>query len=221
MELDPKQPETERDASRPRLPRVPARSPSESLPPTAKKILVAAKQLLATKGLNALTLEAVTDKVGVNKALVHYYFGSKAGLIEAVVDEIVLDQCASMANDISAHTSVADRVDSFVAGVRRMATNVDGYSGFFDVLPHGTRDTRLRRRLVYLYDLWYQWNLEWLGLDSMPENDARKATLGAMGSFAAAVVDGIAVQAMIHGPSYDPEPTLDLFTHCLRRLLEE
>ena len=221
MELDPKEPAIDEVTNRLRLPRVPARSPSRFLPPTAKKILDAAKQLLAAKGMKALTLEAVTDKAGVNKALVRYYFGSKAGLIEAVVDEIVIDQCASMANDISAHTSVAERVDSFVDNVRRMATNVDGYSGFFDILPHGIRDATLHRRLVYLYDLWYQWNLEWLGLDSLPDNDARRATLGAMGSFTAAVVDGIAVQAMIHGPSYDPEPTLELLSHCLRRLLEE
>lgn len=210
-----------RRADKQRLPRVPPRSPGDSLPPTAQKILAAAKDLLAAKGLSALTLESVTDKAGVNKALVRYYFGSKAGLIEAVVDEIVLDECASMANDLSANTSLDERVSTFVASVRRVATHVDGYRAFFDVLPHGARDRRLRRRLTYLYEVWYQWNLEWLGLDDGAEHDERVASLQAMGAFTAAVVDGIAVQALIHGPEYDPEPTLGLLDRCLRSMLEE
>jgi len=204
-----------------RLPRVPSRGAGSSLPPTARKILVAAKQVLSTKGLSALTLESVTSKAGVNKALVRYYFGSKAGLIEAVVDEIVLDECASMANDLSAHTTVTERVHSFVAGVRRMAKNVDGYRAFFDVLPHGARDRGLRRRLTYLYDLWYDWNLEWLGLDEAQADDERAARLRAMGAFTAAVMDGIAVQALIHGAEYDVEPTLDVLERCLLLMLEE
>jgi len=191
------------------------------LPPTARKILIAAKHLLTTRGLSALTLETVTNRAGVNKALVRYYFGSKAGLIEAVVDEIVLDECASMANDLSANTTVAERVRSFVASVRRMATNVDGYRAFFDVLPHGARDRGLRRRLTYLYDLWYEWNLEWLGLDDATADDERAAGLRAMGAFTAAVIDGIAVQALIHGAEYDVEPTLDILERCLLRMLEE
>ncbi|MBU2601206.1 MAG: TetR/AcrR family transcriptional regulator [Actinobacteria bacterium] len=206
---------------RQRLPRVPSRSPASSLPPTARKILIAAKHLLTTRGLSALTLETVTNRAGVNKALVRYYFGSKAGLIEAVVDEIVLDECASMANDLSANTTVAERVRSFVASVRRMATNVDGYRAFFDVLPHGARDRGLRRRLTYLYDLWYEWNLEWLGLDDATADDERAAGLRAMGAFTAAVIDGIAVQALIHGAEYDVEPTLDILERCLLRMLEE
>jgi len=61
---------------------------------------------------------------------------------------------------------------------------------------------------VYLYDLWYDWNIEWLGLDGLaPEYDAE---LRALGQFTAAVADGIAVQVEIHGEEYDPAPTLRL-----------
>ena len=89
-----------------------------------------------------------------------------------------------------------------------MATDVALCSSYFDILPHAVRDRHLRQRLVYLYDLWYDWNIEWLGLDDLgPEMDAE---LRALGQFTAAVADGIAVQVEIHGEEYDPEPLLRL-----------
>jgi AcrR family transcriptional regulator len=186
--------------------KLPVHDPNATLHPTALKILQAAKRLLVTKGFEAITLEAIAAEAGVNKASTRYYFGSKAGLMGAIVDEIVLDECAAVASDVSERMSQAERLDSFIANINRMATDVDSYSGYFDILPHALRDRHLRQRLVYLYDLWYDWNIEWLGLDGLdPEMDAE---LRALGQFTAAVADGIAVQVEIHGKEYDPGPAL-------------
>jgi AcrR family transcriptional regulator len=188
--------------------KLPVHDPAATLHPTALKILQAAKRLLVTKGYEAITLEAIAEEAGVNKAATRYYFGNKAGLMCAIVDEIVLDGCAALASDVSERMSESERLDSFVANINRMATDVESYSGYFDILPHALRDRHLRQRLVYLYDLWYDWNIEWLGLDGLdPELDAE---LRALGQFTAAVADGIAVQVEIHGAEYDPEPTLRL-----------
>ncbi len=45
-----------------------------------EKILLAAKGEFAEKGFNGTRLDAVAKRAGVNKALIHYYFGGKEGL---------------------------------------------------------------------------------------------------------------------------------------------
>jgi AcrR family transcriptional regulator len=197
--------------------KLPVLDPAASLHPTALKILRAAKRLLVTKGYEAITLEAIAEEAGVNKASTRYYFGSKAGLMAAMVDEIVLDECASIASDVSERMSESERLDSFVANITRMAMDVDSYSGYFDILPHALRDRHLRQRLVYLYDLWYDWNVEWLGLDG--GDPGLDVELRALGQFTAAIADGIAIQAEIHGKGYDPAPALAFLREFLTGVL--
>jgi len=201
-----------------RYPDAPVEPATASLSPTALRILAAAKDILSTAGYEGLTLDAIARQAEVNKAATHYHFGSKAGLIEAIVDEIVLDECAFMAHEISAEASLEERVDSLIDGVRRMAIDPASFGGFFDILPHALRDEALRRRLMQLYDVWFAWNLEWMGL-GRDEAEVCCDELRGMGRLIAAVVDGIAVQASIAGSDYDPEPTLCSLRACLLRVL--
>jgi AcrR family transcriptional regulator len=200
-----------------RRPLVVVGSRAEPLNPTALRILNAAKHLLANKGFSALTFEGIAAEAGVNKAATRYHFGSKAGLLEALVDEIVLDECASLAHDMSTDASLDERLDSFFSSVRRIAVDPGTFDGFFDVLPHALRDKALRKRLVYLYEVWYQWNLEWLDVVSL--EDERREALEGLGRLAAACIDGIAIQSSIHGRTYDPESTLRAFRLCLESVL--
>jgi len=52
---------------------------------TKDKIMDAAERLFAEHGLAATSLRAVIKSAGVNTAAVHYHFGSKEGLVEAVL----------------------------------------------------------------------------------------------------------------------------------------
>jgi AcrR family transcriptional regulator len=210
--------EPEAGAAAARMPLAPVLSPAASLPPTALKILEAAKKLLASKGYEALTLERIAAKAGVNKASTRYYFGSKAGLLEAIVDEIVLDECASMARNVPRGAPLEERVEGFIQGVRKMATDPASFGGFYDILPRALRDQNLRARLVRLYEVWYAWNLEWLVLEQV-EDERQREHLAAMGQVTAAIIDGIAIQTSIHGKEYDPEPTLETLRYCLLRTL--
>jgi AcrR family transcriptional regulator len=201
-----------------RSPDAPAEDPASTLSPTALRILAAAKQILSTDGYEGLTLDAVAREAKVNKAATHYHFGSKAGLIEAIVDEIVLDECAFMSHDVSPDASLDERVESLIEGVRRMAIEPATFGGYFDILPYALRDDGLRQRLARLYDVWFQWNLEWAGL-GRSEQEVKDDDLKAMGRLMAAMVDGIAIQASIEGRHYDPEPTLRALRTCLMKVL--
>ncbi len=187
---------------------LPVADPTTEMHPTALRILEAAKHLLVERGWNALTLEAIAAEAEVNKASTRYYFGDKAGLLTAVVDEIVLHECASVASTVAPGTPFEERLDQFMANLARVATNIDTFGGFFDILPHASRDDELRRRMVYLYDRWFEWNLEWLDLDGRLHPDVERQLRG-LARLAAAICDGLAVQALIYGKDHDPEAALE------------
>ena len=121
----------------------PFEDPVESLPATAQKILKAATALLAEKGYEAVTLENVAAAAGVNKASIRYNFGNKAGLIIAVADALIHDECLRMAADVES-VPQEERLHAAMVGIRRMIVDADSFRGFFDILPHAFRDPELR-----------------------------------------------------------------------------
>jgi len=52
---------------------------------TKDRILDAAERLFATQGVSGTSLRNVIKEAGVNTAAVHYHFGSREGLVEAVL----------------------------------------------------------------------------------------------------------------------------------------
>lgn len=54
---------------------------------TRAAILSAAEQIFARSGLEGARTDAIAAAAGVNKALLYYYFKSKGGLYEAVVED--------------------------------------------------------------------------------------------------------------------------------------
>jgi AcrR family transcriptional regulator len=53
---------------------------------TRERILDVAEELFAEKGIVATSLRALTKAAGVNLAAVHYHFGSKEALLDAVLE---------------------------------------------------------------------------------------------------------------------------------------
>ncbi|WP_307793495.1 TetR/AcrR family transcriptional regulator [Amycolatopsis sp. MtRt-6] len=60
---------------------------------TEKRLIAAAERLFAEQGVGAVSLRTVMQAAGTNVASVHYHFGSKEGLLEAVLRSR-LDQVA-------------------------------------------------------------------------------------------------------------------------------
>ena len=55
---------------------------------TREQLLEAATAVLREGGYGALSTRALADRAGVRVSLVHYHFGSKAGLMEAVLEHL-------------------------------------------------------------------------------------------------------------------------------------
>lgn len=62
----------------------PHESPTPSSGDTKQRILDAAESLFADRGVGATSLRAIIAAAGVNSAAIHYHFGSKEALIEAL-----------------------------------------------------------------------------------------------------------------------------------------
>lgn len=53
---------------------------------TRERILLAAEQLFAERGISSTSMRALTNTAGVNLAAAHYHFGSKEALLDAVIE---------------------------------------------------------------------------------------------------------------------------------------
>ena len=65
--------------------KVPARRRAARSRPTRQRILDAAEQLFAQRGFHGVSIRDITGSAGVDVALANYHFGSKQGLLEAVL----------------------------------------------------------------------------------------------------------------------------------------
>jgi AcrR family transcriptional regulator len=199
---------------------VPFEDPLSTIPETAQKILAAASRLLAERGYAALTLENVAAEASVNKASIRYNFGNKAGLVAAVVDALIHDECLRLAADLRT-VNEDDRLHAAMVGIEGMIAGADSFRGFFDILPHAFRDDDLRERMFELYRWWYRQNLEWLGLAlDGAANDEHEILMG-LAELIAAIPDGLSIQAGLDPEHFDLKRPLAALELLLRNSMEQ
>lgn len=82
------------------------------------QILDAADNLFGTTGFDATTTREIAEMSGVNKALIHYHFGSKEVLLEKVLDRYYQKLTASIESAVAGDLELRDRliclIDTYV-----------------------------------------------------------------------------------------------------------
>ena len=109
----------------PKGPGRPSRSDSE--PDVKQVLLMTALRLGARSGIADVSTRSVAEAAGVTPAMVHYYFGSKQGLFEAVLDEIVAYKRTEIAQaksqrsieDLQLQVAEAPPVRDFVSALQQ------------------------------------------------------------------------------------------------------
>jgi len=77
----------------------------------------------AKRGIAATTLREIASEAGVNPALVHYYFGDKSQLLQAVIAERLMPAFGEVRN---AAVQAGDDIAGLIAGfVRGMCTTIE------------------------------------------------------------------------------------------------
>lgn len=101
-------------------PRSPGR-PSGDSPPQRERLLDAAVQAFAHTGIQAASLRGIAEQAGVTPALVNYYFGNKARLVEAMIDERFMPLIRGVAERLQqAGDDPRELVQRFVRGMSEM-----------------------------------------------------------------------------------------------------
>jgi AcrR family transcriptional regulator len=173
---------------------VPLPDPLADLPPTARRIVETARRLLIEKGYPSLSLETIASECGVNKTAVRYYFGNKAGLMEAVVDTWVHENVGLVLQGAKARPTQSP-FHTFRVAKQQMSENTEVYLAFLELLPAILRDARHSGRITDLYE----WAIDMYG--RILEVDLRGLSPQEMRGFTQliiAVVDGLAVQRAIN-----------------------
>ncbi len=100
---------------------------------THNRLLDAAEQLFAEHGIGATSLRAITSEASANLASVHYHFGSKDALIEAVfarrLEPLNRERCRLLDAEVAAAggaPTIEATVNAFVAPVMRLAYDLAG-----------------------------------------------------------------------------------------------
>ncbi len=187
-----------------------------TLPPTAQRILAAARALLDQGGFGALRLQAISEASGEPKASIAYYFGNKAGLVEALVDSLIHDANLGLITETEKLPLGAERVHALVDGETRIVDDSEYFRAFFEVLPHALRDERLRPRVARLYDGYRETVLRCLGA---PGAQAARHRLLPLAMLMIAIVDGLAIQRELDPRHVDVSPATRLWEDMMQALL--
>lgn len=96
--------------------------------PTERRLLLAAERLFAERGIDAVSLRAIMAAAGANVASVHYHFGSKPALVEALIkdrSEQVSARRSELLDAIEASGEVSARLlaEAFVRPVAELASS--------------------------------------------------------------------------------------------------
>ncbi len=191
--------------------------PTARLSPTARRLVAAARTLLARGGFEALTVEGVAAEAGAYRDSVRYYFGSKAAFIAAVVDSLAHDQSLAAVAETRVQPPGEGRVHALVAGDRQLVDDRDSFRDFFAIFPHVLLDEELRSRVAGLYD-WYR-DLYAGGMGATTATGEER--LRRFASLMVAMTDGLAVQKLLDPESVDLDPLFGLWEEMLRRALLE
>jgi TetR/AcrR family acrAB operon transcriptional repressor len=190
-----------------------------NLPPTAAGLCLAAQELLKERGFHALTLEAITEKAGANKASVKYYFGNKDGLLAAVVDSLTPRQAiAEMVASTDPLPPGPERLHAHIEGLRAFADDIASYRAFFDTFPHVLQHPHLRSQVADLYAWHRQLNVRMFGVEVPKEEQRRLASVAAL---VTAAIDGVALQTLLDPDGFDLDGALSALEDLLAAYLSK
>ncbi|HWP94167.1 MAG TPA: TetR family transcriptional regulator [Gammaproteobacteria bacterium] len=85
-----------------------------------RALLDTARRLFASRGFEAVTLRLLAREVGVNPALIHYYFGDKQGLYEAMLQDTLAPLFARLDALLPADAPAGDGIRAFLANYMRL-----------------------------------------------------------------------------------------------------
>lgn len=192
-------------------PRRPA-PPSPAPPPAADaraKLIAAGFRVLSERGYEAATVKEVAKEAGVNQGLVHYYFGSKDGLLLAVTDEAFhqYDRELQRLREETPPERLADA--SFAFGERLLREAPEQYRLRFELFTLGLRNRELQPAVSALARRGQEAVAPAFARVRHGPGSAPDARDQQLASILLACFDGLALRRLLD-PHFDPKPAFEL-----------
>ena len=185
--------------------------------PTAVRILEAAKKILSERGYAKLTLQAVEEESGEYRALVAYYFGSKQGLVDAIIESLMDAEDEALREHLEGIEEPEERVRTLIDEQRQISADWRGFRAFYELLPHIMRDDRLREDLAVDYAKSRELDRQTLAAGGRGGDQ----DLGKLAALSVAIVEGLAVQYAADQESFDHAGTYRLWEDMVLAYLRE
>ena len=195
---------------------LPVRDPLRDLSPTATRLLEAAKTILARDGFARLTFDAIAAESGETASLIRYHFGSKAGLIEALLDSVVHQGSADLLDTLRAAGPGDERRRALLDVHRRWIADPDEYRTYYAILSHALFEEGLRDKYRDLFK-WYEQLESWALADD--ESAVARRAVEPLATLMVAVTDGLGLQKQAD-PDFDAAPVFDVLQEMLESYRE-
>jgi AcrR family transcriptional regulator len=187
------------------------------LAPTAERILRAARRVLIKKGYAGLTMQQIEKESGTNRALVHYYFGSKAGLVDALVETLFEDPAFGYSDEVVHAPEGEQRRKALLAWLLRIVHDHRSARLLYELLPHVLRSSKLRAHVAELYAAYRAFDGRCLA-SGAPAVD--RDTGERLGALSVSVVEGLGVQAAVDPRRFDADGAYALWEEMVSAYLE-
>ena len=191
--------------------------PIESLPPTARNLLDAARRILVRDGFTSLSLSAIAAEADESKASIGYHFGNKEGLVVALVDSLVHEANRSIISETHRYPMGEQRLRALMDGEKRIVDDTDSFVALMEILPHAMRDGSLRSRVADLYADYRATVLDVLSA----QDDPSHAELASLATLMIALVDGLSVQHSLDPDRANVAAAIALWEKMMRCVLRD
>jgi AcrR family transcriptional regulator len=184
----------------------------EGLSPTATRLLEGARRLLERSGYASITLDAVAREAGETKSLIRYHFGSKQGLLVALVDWLMHEYTDEQRRLVTGVMDGEDRLHGLAESLIPMMHDTASYRLFFDLMSSLVQDPEMRPRAAGLLMMWR--NLTASVLQPSQAQGVPKEVM-TLSSMTLALADGLALQLLADPDSVDVQEAMDIWEKCL------
>jgi AcrR family transcriptional regulator len=161
--------------------------------------------LLVERGIDGLTIEAVANEANVSRGLIPYHFGSRAGLIEMLVDSLFHDLFVAVAGRKPADSW---QLEDLMQLMRDETADRRAFRDFFELLPYTLRHEDLRVRVAGLYDFYRELMLELAGITGIAAVNHTSDGASSMAMTASSVMTASPATSVTSAQATTPPPQL-------------
>ena len=108
------------------------------------RILAAARQIVLTRGMTALSVQTVATEADVSKSAISYHFGSKDGLIRAIIESMAVRQGDEARKAVGRIEDPAERFHAFMSLYLDRVKTSDNFRIAFALGPTAFNEEKIR-----------------------------------------------------------------------------